>query len=119
MKTPLILFASVASICLTATALGAEESKNLQKAKNVVDAVRLPDPPKESTGTAKPSAAEIAKSENAKEQQRQREESRKHSPDHINVPPPTSSTDTAKGKTPPSSPPAASSDTAKGKSPSK
>jgi hypothetical protein len=57
-------------------------------ADDTVNNIRQADPPKVSTGTARSDPKEISKRENAKEQERQKDVSKKYSPDKISVPPP-------------------------------
>ncbi len=85
--------AVTASLFLATPRLHADDKEKakkegLEKAKNTVNNVRQADPPKVSTGTAKSDPKEISKRENAKEQERQKDLSKKYSPDKIDVPPP-------------------------------
>lgn len=83
------LFAgAIALICAT-TILAADNDKKVSKARDTVDRVRLPDPPQVQSSTGTTSAADIARRENALEQQRQREQARRRGPvDRGNVPSP-------------------------------
>lgn len=86
------LMRTLLAAALAATALaawGADKDKNkanLDRARNTVDRIREPDPPRVSSGTT--NAAEIARRENERERQRQAEQSRRMRLDKHNVPPP-------------------------------
>lgn len=83
------VLAGAVALGIVSAALAADSRKKVSKARDVVDRVRLPDPPKVQPRTGSPSAAEIARRENALEQQRQRERARRRGPiDRGNVPSP-------------------------------
>ena len=80
----MLLFAATALLALS-TIFAADKDKKVSKAQDTVDRIRQADPPRVSSGTT--NAAEIARRENARERQRQAEESRKRKLDRGNVPP--------------------------------
>ena len=89
-----LCIAVIAGLLLAITGLHAAdkaktEKEGLAKAKNTVDPIRLPDPPKVSTGTAKSDPKEISRKENAKEKERAKETARKYPLDKTKVPSPT------------------------------
>src|SRR6266850_4837577 len=86
-----VRIAMIAGLLLATTGLHAAdkaktEKEGLAKARNTVDRVRLPDPPKVSTGTAKADPKEISKKENAKEKERSKEIAKKYPLDKTKVP---------------------------------
>lgn len=76
-------------VAMTVAAWAADNDKNktdLNRARDTVDRIRQPDPPRVSSGTT--NAADIARRENDRERQRQAERSRRLQLDKHNVPPP-------------------------------
>jgi len=89
-----VRIAMIAGLLLATTGLQAAdkaktEKEGVAKARNTVDPIRLPDPPKVSTGTAKSDPKEISKKENAKEKERSKEIAKKYPLDKTKVPSPT------------------------------
>ena len=84
----------IAGLLLAATGLHAadktkSEKEGLAKARNTVDPIRLPDPPKVSSGTAKSDPKQISRTENAKEKERSKETAAKYRIDKTKVPSPS------------------------------
>lgn len=76
-------------VAMTIAAWAADNDKNktnLNRARDTVDRIRQPDPPRVSSGTT--NAADIARRENDRERQRQAERSTRLQLDKHNVPPP-------------------------------
>ncbi len=92
MKLRMKIYATVATlVCVTAAFAVDNEKKKpkLDKAQNTVDRIRQADSPQVQTSTGTTSAADIARRENAAEQQRQREASKRRKLDQGGVPSPT------------------------------
>jgi hypothetical protein len=80
------------------------QDKNLDKAKKTTDAIRQPDPPQVSTGTAKASPVGQPVTSTSKEKGYKPAQPSPHTappPSPITTKPPKTSTDTVKGTTPP------------------